>query len=241
MFAAALCGCTDSSRTQFDEEKEAHFVLGRSRVNALDYRGAIESFGEALEANPRSAAAHFELGVLYAERESDPAAAIYHYQQYLRLRPGAPNAEMIRDHIMRLKTDLARTLLPVTPPEEMQKRMDELAQENQRLRDEVERYKSFVNARAVVTNQPPAQAQARNGPAAVGGASGGASPGRTAAPPSRTPRPVAVARTHLVRSGETPSSIARRYNLKLEKLLAANPGLNARRMKIGQSLNVPLP
>ena len=40
-----------------DEEKESHFVVGRSRVNALDYHGAIESFTEALEANPRSAAA----------------------------------------------------------------------------------------------------------------------------------------------------------------------------------------
>ena len=53
----------------------------------MDYQGAIQAFEESLEANPHSAAAHFELGWLYDEKESDPAAAIYHYQQYLKLSP----------------------------------------------------------------------------------------------------------------------------------------------------------
>ena len=49
--------------------------------------------------NPRSAAAHLELGWLQAEKAADPAAAIYHYQKFLKLRPTADNAETIRQHI----------------------------------------------------------------------------------------------------------------------------------------------
>src|SRR5450755_1555242 len=47
----ALGGCSPSDQSQLDEEKEPHFVLGNSRVNAMDYQGAIEAFQESLEVN----------------------------------------------------------------------------------------------------------------------------------------------------------------------------------------------
>src|SRR6188474_2765693 len=80
--AAAWSGCTPVASTQLEEEREPHFLEGKSRVNALDYKGAIESFEKALDVNPRSASAHFELGWLLDEKEPDPAAAIYHYQHF---------------------------------------------------------------------------------------------------------------------------------------------------------------
>ncbi len=105
----ALNGCSSSDQGQLDEEKEPHFVLGKGRVNAMDYQGAIEAFEESLEANPHSAAAHFELGWLYDEKESDPAAAIYHYQQYLKLYPNAGNAEVIKQRVDSCKQQLPPT------------------------------------------------------------------------------------------------------------------------------------
>jgi LysM repeat protein len=56
-----------------------------------------------------------------------------------------------------------------------------------------------------------------------------------------TNRPPAAgsARTHAVKSGETPASIARQYGIKLDSLMSANPGLDARRMRVGQALNIP--
>ena len=54
----ALSGCLPSGQSQSDEEKEPHFVLGKSRINAMDYQGAIQAFEESLEANPHSSAAH---------------------------------------------------------------------------------------------------------------------------------------------------------------------------------------
>src|SRR5258706_119260 len=91
--SAALYGCIPAGPGQAGEEKEPHFQAGRARVNAMDYTGAIEAFEKALEVNPHSGAAHFELGWLFADKDPNPAAAIYHYEQYLRLRPDAENAE----------------------------------------------------------------------------------------------------------------------------------------------------
>ncbi len=45
---------------------------------------------------------------------------------------------------------------------------------------------------------------------------------------------------HRVSRGETLSHIARRYGIRVGDLEAANPGLNARRLQIGQRLTVPI-
>ena len=79
----------------------------------MDFPGAIEAFEQSLEANPHSAAAHFELGWLYDEKASDPAAAIFHYQRYLKLNPNADNADVIKQRIYRCKQQLAADVLPL--------------------------------------------------------------------------------------------------------------------------------
>ena len=152
--SATFVGCFPSSQSQQDEEKEPHFLAGRSRVNAMDYNGAIESFNQALEANPHSAQAHFELGWLYAERDGDPAAAIHHYQRYLKLRPEAENTETIKAIILRLKQELAKGVLPMPSSPAMQKELDQLAEENRRLREEVERWRVYAAAHGTATNPP---------------------------------------------------------------------------------------
>jgi hypothetical protein len=117
LLLACLDGCLPSSQSQMEEEKEPHFLAGKSCINNMDYKGAIDEFEKALEANPHSASAHFQLGWLYEEKEPDPAAAIYHYEQFLKLRPNSDNAEVIAQHITNCKQDLAKTVLPlpVTP------------------------------------------------------------------------------------------------------------------------------
>ena len=39
-----LCGCQPVGSGGTDEEKEPQFLIGRSRVNAMNFRGAIEAF-----------------------------------------------------------------------------------------------------------------------------------------------------------------------------------------------------
>ncbi len=45
--------------------------------------------------------------------------------------------------------------------------------------------------------------------------------------------------TYTVAPGDNPSAIARKFGIKLDALLAENPGLEARNMKVGQKIRVP--
>src|SRR5258705_9863535 len=106
----ALAGCLPTSSSEGDQEKEPHFLDGKSRLQAMDYAGAVESFERALEANPRSASAHFELGCLYDQREADPATAIYHYNSFVKLHPEGEQGERAKARISPCKQELARTM-----------------------------------------------------------------------------------------------------------------------------------
>src|SRR6185436_19010663 len=99
-FGMGLSGCLPSGRSPLDEEKESHYLAGKSRVNALDYQGGLECFEKALETNPRSAPAHFEAGILCEKYKQDHAAAIYHFNRFLELKPDSGYAEVVAAHIM---------------------------------------------------------------------------------------------------------------------------------------------
>ena len=45
---------------------------------------------------------------------------------------------------------------------------------------------------------------------------------------------------HVIESGETPTVIARKYGVKPAALMAANPKMDARRLQVGQTINVPM-
>jgi len=85
-------------------------LAGKGRVNTMDFKGAIESFEKAVEVNPKSAAAHFELGWLYDQKEPDPAAAIYHYERYLKLLPNSAKEDMVKTRVLACKQQLAQSV-----------------------------------------------------------------------------------------------------------------------------------
>lgn len=239
----ALCGCNPPGQSVADEEKEPQFLIGRSRVNTMNFAGAIEAFEQALEKNPQSGAAHFELGWLYAEKESDWAAAIFHYQKYLKLRPVANNAETVRQQIFRLKQELAKGVLPVPASNEMQKQLEQLADDNRRLTEELDKLKTLP-----VVTLPPTRTgtlvssgrtniPAQNPPPRTTSRTAQTSQPST---PRTSPSATAVTRQHRIQSGETLASVARRYDVRLETLLSANPSVNPRRLQPGQSLVIPV-
>src|SRR5882724_9045157 len=116
--ALGLCGCLPSGHS------------------TLDYQGAIECFEKALEANPRSAMAHFEAGILYEKHKQDHAAAIYHFERFLELRPGSGYAEVVRTHIMGCKQELAKAVSLGPVAQSLQREFEQLAQQNKILQEE---------------------------------------------------------------------------------------------------------
>ncbi len=249
LLGVALAGCAPGQR-QADDEKEPHYVLGQSRVNGRDYQGAVEAFEESLEANPRSAAAHYQLAILFDTEVSDPAAAIYHYQQYLKFNPAAPNSDVITGRIGACKQQLAANVLQLPAASSAQQQLERLAETNRvlqeqvaQLQDTVKRwnayYASELAARSNASPQNSYMAQPATSPL----------PDNitlpTAAADTLRPRPAPArpvrARTYTVVKGETAAAISRKFGVKLSALGAANPGVNLARIRAGQVLNLPPP
>ncbi len=304
VLALVLGGCLPP-QSQLEEEKEPHFMAGKNHLKTMDSDAAIASFEKALAVNPRSASAHFELGCLYTQQKPDPAAAIYHYEHYLKLQPNSARAETVRQRILSAKQELARTvsLGPLTDKQQrdLEKLVEDskrLAEENKRLNEENARWRAYFAAQQRSQTNPPARAtpapatetslpgQAERasgeanasgrGPQATGGAglaarpapppgggasaaaaAGGGAPGSRQAPSTNRGPVTALAdggragpggtvpgrntpsRMHVIKPHETLAGIARQYGLRLDVLTAANPGVNPRRLRPGQTLTVP--
>ena len=236
----ALSGCVPSAQSQLDEEKEPHYLAGKNRVSTMDYPGAIECFDKALEVNPQSAAAHFELACLFDQKEVNPADAIYHYEHYLKLRPQAGNADIVKQRIYACKQALAQTvsLGPIT--EKQQREFEQLAEENKRLTEENKRlHDELDKSRATGPGAQPVVPAAHPTPSVPAPARTASAVATTSPNTNPTTSSAPAARTHTVKQGETPTLIARQYGIKLDALMAANPRLDPRRLRVGQALTIP--
>ncbi len=256
LLALATCllwtGCPPADR-KADETKDKWYVLGESRQNSMDYKGAVEAFLKALETNPHSASAHKKLGILYDREEEvrDYWAAIYHYRRLLALRPDDQHADIIKDAIQNCQQELAGDVGPIAVDQVTARILEErdaLGQELTKLREENRKLTEAL-------------AQAGGGGGGVNlpvlnGAGGGqpsqpprpeptvmprqpseapALPRAGAANPGTATRPT----THVVQQGENLYRIATRYGLKAEDLQRANPHVNARTMRVGTILKIP--
>jgi tetratricopeptide (TPR) repeat protein len=238
-------GCFPDSESQQDERKEPNFISGMNLISAMDYQGAIEAFEKALEVNPRNASAHFELGWLYEEKasEPDPAAAIYHYDRYLKFSPQPDKADVVNQIINRCKLELARSVSAAGPlPSPAQQEMDRVLAENKDLQNRLAALEAQLGQSRAVAARPPANripgpnsadAARLDGARAISPTPGAAS--------GNHPASANAARTHSVKPGETLAAIARKYGVSLASLSAANPQVKPTRLMVGQILNIPGP
>ena len=244
-------GCSPADSNQEDEEKEPHFVLGNDKFNEMDYQAAVDAFRDALEVNPRSAEAHYRLAQLFDTKLPDPAAAIYHYQEYLRLDPQAENPDIIRQRISTCKQQLAADVLPLPSAPATMKQLEDLTENNRQLQQKVDDLTDKLKQWNVYYNSQ--LAAAKNNPTPAPNAVAAEVPAQSVsqtpedmtvpvnpvpAKISGTPRPPR-GHTHVVSGGETMASIARKCGVSLSALEAANPGVSPKKIRVGQSLNLP--
>lgn len=259
--AVCLAGCIPTRDGTQDEQREPLFLRGQELRQQRDYRGAAEAFARALEANPRSASAHFELGLLFELQLNDPATAIYHFERFLKLRPASDRAEIVRQRVNNCKMELAKLFLIAPNAPSVQKEMDKLKSEverlgleNNQLRRQLEAASASATARGTATSAPPVLAvtpppapkiipatnvvEVAPKSSIPKPADNSPKPAKPLPPPAA---PAAASRTHTVKQGDIPATIAKQYGVKLEALIAANPNLDPKRMKIGQTVSIPAP
>jgi LysM repeat protein len=53
--------------------------------------------------------------------------------------------------------------------------------------------------------------------------------------------PAATSRTHTVKARETLAAIARKYGVKVDALMTANPKLDPKHLQVGKTLIIPPP
>jgi tetratricopeptide (TPR) repeat protein len=246
-----LGGCFPESGGALDEKREPNFINGKNLVGQMDYQGAIEAFEKALEVDPHSASAHFELGWLYEDKGNDPAAAFYHFERYLALNPNAGNADVVKQRMSNCRMELAKAVSAVGPlAPAAQRELDRVALENKQLeaqltdlQNQLAQAKSDAKGRAQQAEESRrAQEESRHAVAPVvarvehveSGHSNGA---------TKRPTPAAKAsgrmRSHVVQRGETFAAIARRYSLPVSVLESANPQVRPTHLLAGQTLNIP--
>ena len=244
-------GCGRFTAASVDEEKEAHYLAGKSRLYSHDYRGAMEAFEKALRVIPQSAAAHLELGLLNYKQFGNHAEAIHHFQKMLEYRPDHPVGERIKDHIKACKLALATevTLPPVNQRIEME--MKRLIKENEGLTNLVAQLEGQVSQLKVSLARTAVPA---GGVGEVAGTTQRSvreplpsGTRRTVEPPSSRRREVAsTARSqpmflkHVLKSGETFYGLSSRYGLSVKEIQRVNPGLNPKTLRIGHVINIPI-
>ena len=94
-----LAGCQRNTVAEQDaHDHESPLIrraLEREQIGDLD--GAIQTYEEVLQENPRLISAHFHLALLLQDYRKDYMGAIYHYRQYERLRPDSEKKALLRD------------------------------------------------------------------------------------------------------------------------------------------------
>ena len=118
----------------------------------MNYDGAIAAFENALLSNPKSASAHLELGLLYEEKKANYAAAIYHYQKHLELRPESNMAETVKQHVFSCRLEMAKTVSFLLVSRQVQDEMRRLTATNALLHDQISLLKTQLVDQAAVYN-----------------------------------------------------------------------------------------
>ncbi len=133
--AAVLAGCGGSgiAEAERDERGSALYRKAFAAEQSGDIKEAVRLFNKVLIEEPRSFSAHFQLATLLQDHEEDYFGAIYHYKQYLALRPESEKSALAQERIRIAEQMLAPQILKKVGDSVQGLTQAHLLKENERL------------------------------------------------------------------------------------------------------------
>lgn len=234
-----LVGCDDSSpgliRTL--ETEDPDFRQGQLFQKQGESRKALECYLKVIDSRRGSAESHLEAGRMCSDL-NDPLPAIYHYNQYIRLKPGSEQRKIVEQMIRTAEKQFMQQL-PGRPMEPDAVGSGDLQEQLRKLRTENDKLKREITD---LTRGQPRPTSGANPPVAGGTAMPDkpnvATPGTPPATPGR------AFTTYVVGKGDTLSTISRKaYGTaaRANDIMKANANQisSPSALKIGMNLVIP--
>lgn len=251
---ALFSGCAPSGVEVVSEVDEKQYQLAKRYQSEGRTEDALSAFLRVIDARRDAPESHLEAGYIYLQAMKDPVRAIYHFERYLQFKPQSPQAPQVRQLVETAQKEFARQL-PAQPYQGELDRID-LMELVKHMKTENASLKRDL-AQAETRLKQLQNVVADSGTQRVTGNLSGQQP-RTSQPlaservqrPSPTqpsPQvvdPTTVPRSYTVQSGDSLSTISRRfygtpsrwidiYQANRDRLSSENA------LRVGQTLRIP--
>ncbi|MEM8867575.1 MAG: LysM peptidoglycan-binding domain-containing protein [Verrucomicrobiota bacterium] len=251
-FAALLTlpACGPSSLEVVSETDEKQYQLAKDYQRQQRVDEALNAFLRVIDARRDAPESHLEAGYIYLREMKDPIRSIYHFDRYLQFKPQSPQAAQVRQLIETAQKEFARQL-PAQPYEgdldrvDLMELMKNLRVENENLKRELIAAEARVKKLEAIIGQASRVPSASLVPQSqtVVAQQVAPTPAPRAVAPSN-PDPASVPRTYTVQSGDSLSTISRRfygtpsrwidiYQANRDRLSSENA------LRVGQEIRIP--
>ncbi len=92
----------DVQRVSASQQRDMHYNMAVVYAKEGKAKAAEAEYLNALRLDSMDAATHYNLGILYDDELKNKGRAAMHYRRYLKLSPGAPDRDQVREWLMRL-------------------------------------------------------------------------------------------------------------------------------------------
>lgn len=248
LLLVGLAGCDRLEKLSWKEDTKKHMKAGAERLAEGDFRGAVSEYERAVDGTPRTAEAHFRLGLIYHDQLKDPIGAVHHFRRYLEIDQSGQFSREARSNIARAEVTLATSLSGSTLINRSE--AARIRSENLSLKQQLAVAKSTASIPRGKSNAPAPSSAPTAEELATGSGPKPApkSPeARAAAAAAKTAEREAVAqtRTYKVQPGDTLAGISKKFyqsSNRVNDLLDANMNaLNgeATNLRAGMMLIIP--
>lgn len=249
-----MIACAPGGVEVVSETDEKQYQLAQNYKSEGRVEDALSAFIRVIDARRDAPESHFEAGYIFLHNLKNPIRAIYHFERYLQFKPNSPQAPQVRQLIETAQKEFARQL-PAQPYQGELDRIDlmelvkNLKVENESLKRDLMAAQSRLKQLQGTVGQMRESSRLESGTSRAPTATVPQTTQRVQRPsPTETrpevTEPTEAPRSYTVQSGDSLSSISRRfygtpsrwidiYQANRDRLSSENA------LKVGQTLRIP--